>query len=579
MTTTRRFDADRKPPRRRVDKVLVLAVLLGVLFSLHGIDWGRGESWNPDQMAFRTFRYFKGLPFCPGDFLKPPFHTYFNLAFSKTPVRAAVKVLGLPRAVREPLTVLWSRILTVFLFGGSILLVYAISRAFSSLRASRAAAVLFATSAGFVAFSHFLTADIPVMFWMLLAFYFGQRIAFSGRYRDYLLAGLFTGIAGATKYNGLFVGVVIPLAHCLRAGPVSLRSLALDRKLLWGLAAVAAGFVLANPYALLAFPDFYSDFLYNYATTPVYDGVHNGRGYGKFLLLIGEVVGFPTSFVIFASFVLALYVLGNRAHGGSGERKGIILLLAVFAFYYWKIGSFPRLESRFVMPVVPFLLILSCVFWERAANARYLGGLLFAAVIAYNLVSCYYVGKRFRDDPRMDAQTWVLKNVPVGSSIESSGYVPDWNKLEGVEIQDMAFPNVSGRKRLFEKIFARDDKTLEKMEQFERPNEDVGWYTAEALDERRPEYVAVDSLYYGRFLGNALYPGIERFFTDLLSEKYRYRIVYDRKTPPVPRWIYPKEIDFLENRITILSGNHPSAADRTHVSPSSDAEKHREASP
>jgi len=135
--------------------------------------------------------------------------------------------------------------------------------------------------------------------------------------------------------------------------------------------------------------------------------------------------------------------------------------------------------------------------------------------------------------------------------------VPNWSRLDGVEFRDVRFPFVSGRKRLFDTIFARDDKTLEKIKRFEPPNEDVGWYTGEALYKRSPDYVAVDSLYYERFLGNAYYPGIERFFTDLLNGKYPYRIVYDRKTPPVPRWIYPKDIDFLENRLTILSGNRP----------------------
>ena len=75
---------------------------------------------------------------------------------------------------------------------------------------------LFGTSAGLVAHAHFLTADIPVLFWMLAAFVCCQRIFERGRWQDYLLAGLLTGVAAATKYNGLGVGIAIPAAHFAR---------------------------------------------------------------------------------------------------------------------------------------------------------------------------------------------------------------------------------------------------------------------------------------------------------------------------------------------------------------------------
>jgi hypothetical protein len=54
------------------------------------------------------------------------------------------------------------------------------------------------------------------MFWMLAAFVCCQRIFERGRWQDYLLAGLLTGVAAATKYNGLGVGVAIPAAHFAR---------------------------------------------------------------------------------------------------------------------------------------------------------------------------------------------------------------------------------------------------------------------------------------------------------------------------------------------------------------------------
>jgi hypothetical protein len=60
MTTQYRFDPD-----------LAAALVLASLFCFHGITWGRVECWNLDQMAMRDLA---GLR--PGDYSKPPFHTY-----------------------------------------------------------------------------------------------------------------------------------------------------------------------------------------------------------------------------------------------------------------------------------------------------------------------------------------------------------------------------------------------------------------------------------------------------------------------------------------------------------------------
>lgn len=76
-----------------------------------------------------------------------------------------------------------------------------VAKAFSIV-AARVLALSMATSAGILAYAHFLTADLPVMLWMLLAFYFAQRVMFENNVSVYLLAGFFTGIAAIQKGVG-----------------------------------------------------------------------------------------------------------------------------------------------------------------------------------------------------------------------------------------------------------------------------------------------------------------------------------------------------------------------------------------
>ena len=529
----------------KFDKVLLFALFLGLVFCIYGINWGWVEEWNPDQMGFKELFQAGKLPFNPESFQKPPFHTYFVYFLSVLPFELIGKILHLSAEELNPAKLLWSRMLTVFLFLGSIIL---------------------ATSAGLIGFSHFLTTEIPVMFWMLLSFYFAQNIWLDGQLSDYVLAGFCTGIATATKYNGLAIGMAIVVAHVLSLTSSSWRQwkkLLFDKKLLIGLSMVVIGFLVGNPFALLDYSTFWEHFWYNYVVTPVYGGIAEGNSFGEFVLAIQEILGFPSWLVFLIGFLFCFYSLAVDKKKNL-EQKGILLLFSLFFLYYFKFGSFPRMETRFVMPIVPFGLILSGLFWQKIKVNRQLTIGLLLVILSYNSVSSFYVGKRFTEDPRMVAQEWVKTNIEKGSSIESSAYSPQFNKLPGVILKEQRMPDISGRKKKFSRLFKDNPWIMARLQwsthirwEKEDIEEDTQWYTLERLLDRKPDYIAVNSLYYNRFLRPLKndYPSLSKFFSDLLEENYPYHIVFDRESTKVPGWIYPKNIDFLQNRMVILAKN------------------------
>ena len=61
-----------------IDRVLLVSLFLTLAFSLEGINWGRDECWNPDQIALRSLFRKNKPPFEPSTFTKPPFHTYLT---------------------------------------------------------------------------------------------------------------------------------------------------------------------------------------------------------------------------------------------------------------------------------------------------------------------------------------------------------------------------------------------------------------------------------------------------------------------------------------------------------------------
>jgi len=538
---------------RRPDKVLLATLVLGLIFCVQGMHWGRVEAWHPDQMAFVPLFHEGELPLKPPSFVRPPFHTYFNFFLAHMPALTAAQLVDAPLATTRSVDLVVSRTLTMLLFLGSVVLSYCISKRAFGRFAARATALILATSAGFVALSHSLTADIPLVSWMLLSLYFAQSILVEGRTTDYALAGFFAGIATATKYNGLAVGIAIVVAHWLSLNPFSWKQALISKRFFTGLAMVLIGFVLANPFSILDYRAFISDFMYTYTITPVYGGITGGTSYLRFFARFVEIIGLPSLILLTIALLVSVHSLFFKK-APSIAKKTFLVLLSVALVYFWKFGSFPRLPARFVAPVVPLWLIMAGAFWDRVRPRRVLVAGLLAAIVTYNVICSLYVGQRFVQDPRMEAQAWARSNIPGGSSIESTPYTPTWNKLGGVNLDDTRTPLLSVAERLFQDV-APDTRWVEV--DFNQEEEGIEWFSIEQLLSRKPDYMAVDSLYYSRFTRNdspasAYYSSVDAYFTDLLDEKYPYQIVFDKETNEVPTWIYPHDIDVLHNRIVIL---------------------------
>lgn len=298
--------------------------------------------------------------------------------------------------------------------------------------------------------------------------------------------------------------------------------------------------------------------MYIYITTPIYNGETAGNNYWQFFsVCFKELLGLPSTLIFSVALLSSLYLALKNPY-----RKPILLLISVFLIYYWKFGSFPRLETRFVLPIVPFWLIMSGLFWQKIQHKKKTISIILSIIIGYNVICSFYVGNRFLEAPRMVAQDWVQKNIPSLSSLERNPYTPRWNLLPGVHLKITNLPPIAGRGKLFEEIlkdkFKNQPLLLIRFQKSEvKRDEKLNWYSQEELVKRNPDYISIDSLGYDRFLKEQtlikLYPEINLFFKNLLSQQYPYKIIFDQESKKTPSWVYPQKIDFLQNRIVILA--------------------------
>jgi hypothetical protein len=520
------------------EKPLILCLLCAVMLSLPGINWGVNECWNLDQMGHLKLRE----DFMPSHYLKPPLHTYMNHILVLKPVK---QVLGgwfrIPKEYHWPVYLLGSRILTLAMYCGFLVAIYFSLLATSGRTAAFLVTIILATSSGVLVFNRFLTADSPLLFWMCASFAFALRAGLSGSTVDAVIAGLLAGLAMADKYNGLGVAAAIPCALLASQG---WRFIFKPAPWLAALA-IPAGFVLGNPGSLMDTQRFVKDFLYNYLTTPVYNGSTEGTGYLKFLACFPNLIGWP------ASILLVILLAGSAicCVRGKIQRREWILLCAtagVFGLYFVMIGKFPRMLARFVLPSVPFILLLAAPALARINWRHFTSKAILGTVVCYNIYASIDAGLRFAKDPRMEAVAWVSTNVPVGATIENS-YAPDWRRIPEKKYNVKQIPAATGRTELFTKILGNQKTIREGLDRFESRYASNTFQEA-GLASRKPDFVAFTTQVF-EWSGD---DDAQRFYAGLDREEFGYAKVFEKQARE--RWplSYPVRIDFLVDRMVIL---------------------------
>lgn len=432
-----------------------------------------------------------------------------------------------------------SRFLQAGFYAGIIIFAFLFARDKFGQASARVTALLLATCSGLVPYKISLTTDLPLTFFMTACLYFSGRILLHpSSIKTSLIARACAGLATAMKYNGLGVAIVLPLAHFLAPGGFFG---AWKRKsfFLAGLA-VPVAFILANPYSVLDAKKFTADFMFNYIVTPVYDG-EAGHGYGRFFAQFPDLFGWPLTYLFPALLGVSLFALFGS--GRSNARRAMALLLGTFALYYWKIGGFPRIETRFVMPMIPFALLMIAPAWQWLSRWRTLLLLCVVPLVAYGLASGWFIGKIFAEDARMEAVVWARTNFPTQASIEGENS-PNWNWLENRKITYKKFPVGLRRNKIFSEAFADNSWVKERVSEEQKENP-ASFFTFDALHARNPDFITfTDRAYWDTATGP--------FLKDLLSEKFGCHVVFDKKTPPLPRWAYPQQPDFTRVRFWIM---------------------------
>jgi len=347
----------------------LLILMLALFLRVWGIAWGLPDSahrfsYHPDESRI--------LPICvsvlnplAGQFL-PHFYNYGSLQLCLV----SFAVHALPGDVNQTARdLLIGRFLTALMGVGTVAATGALGTSLWGRRCGLASALLLALTPLHAQHSQFLTVDVPATFWTVVSLYWSARLLqarpsaptaetekpIGSGYRDAVLAGLFAGLAAATKYN-----LVLAAAPLIAAALISKK----PGVLLAGLPVMGLAFLIGCPGTVLDRSQFMRDL--------TFEAVHVQNRNDSTFRDTGNGFVYHITHTLYAGQGVSLLALSliAVAYAISRRQKGDLLLAAFSLPYYIVIGLAAVRYARYVIPLLPFLALWVARMFAELTRVR-----------------------------------------------------------------------------------------------------------------------------------------------------------------------------------------------------------------
>ncbi len=455
-----------------------------------------------------------------------------------------------PFGLSDPLSaltniILISRILSVFMGVGIVLLVYLTVCELFDRQSALFSALIVTFSYPFIYYAHNANADIPYLFWAFLAVYYFVRLLKKDRLRHYVLFALFGTLAICTKDQayGLFLLSPLPIlwahftkARCVAQGGPNWSRLLRDRRFL------VAGLVAVGTFLLA------QNIFFNFTGFLNHVRLITGEGsvpYAKYApTLLGRLELLWTTVSRLAmSLTAPLFVLsliGSVYCAFKFPRYSLPLLFLAASYYVTFINVVGYVPLRFVLPIGIIIAffggkLLSEVWqqgpWQKLRRVAICVAYAYAALFAVQL------DLLLLRDPRYAAEEWLQERLKPGDLIETFSpsdtffkhypRFPIWVKVRSSKLQ-------SGTQW---EIRETEHKML--------PN----LYTG----REPPEYIVLSKFSYGGLLAlKAEHSDEARVLNDLFEGRTDYSLAATFETPT----LVPIDGLSINSRIDIFARSH-----------------------
>jgi 4-amino-4-deoxy-L-arabinose transferase-like glycosyltransferase len=404
---------------------LILAVTLAL--RLHNIGFGLPSMYDPDEPFFilKAYEMIDGGTLNPHWFGHPGTTTLYLVMIVEAGVALAGLLLGQWSTIDQfaaavyadpGLIFVTARVCMALIGVGCVWMTYAVGKRMYGRSGGLLAAALLALNGLHIAWSQVVRTDIQASLFMMACLTFAAGAADEGKMRDFLLGGAMVGLAAATKWPSASIAVaLVGAAACRLYRQDSAVSVA-KRLVAAGLASIVA-LLAVSPFLVLDWSTALRDTLAE--GKPAHLG-HTGSGAVANLLwyVDGQIVG------TMGWLGLIAIAVGAWATARSNSAARWTLLPATLAFFVL-LAAQNLIWSRWVLPLLPMLAILAAVgtvaatqaIQRRAGKRPWVMPAAAAALLVPSAASAWGAMKERANDTRDQAQEWVVRNVPAGSTV------------------------------------------------------------------------------------------------------------------------------------------------------------------
>jgi hypothetical protein len=302
----------------------------------------------------------------------------------------------------------------IFGLGCVVLFIGLLRRVLARLELVLFLSLAFVVAPLFGLYSRFATPDVPLLFWVLAASYLAGVGRSCPTGKRWLVGAYCTaGFAASTKFYG-GLALVFPIWYTLRQRNAA-------KLIVMGLVLFVAAFVIGTPYALLDWRRFISDLAWQWN--------HVERGHGDaFLgtspsLVYHWLESLPAGLAPLGTVIVAAgvaWVVFNKK-----ERDALLPVLGFLLLFWIQITRSPLKFSRYLLPIVPFHLMLAGrmlqELWERR-RVRIVVTIVGAVlVLSEAVLMATHLEILTRRDVRDVAGSWLDANGEYGDTVLFSG--------------------------------------------------------------------------------------------------------------------------------------------------------------
>jgi 4-amino-4-deoxy-L-arabinose transferase-like glycosyltransferase len=312
---------------------------------------------------------------------------------------------------------------------GTVFVVYRLARTLWDEATALVAALFLALTFIHARDSHFGTTDITMTFLIVMSVSFLVRAHPTGQRHLFALAGLAGGLATATKYNGAFLAAPFVVSQVLHAVDSPGRRVAslFDARAIWFGVPFVLALALGVPFVVADVGRFWA------AMDELVRAMQFGQGEltpeNGWLHHLTHSLRYGVGLPLLLTGIAGAIALTVR------QPTTAALLFAFPAAYFAVAGSFGLLFFRYMIPIVPFLVVGAAWLVTTAVRrvtaskpALALAATLIVLPSAASVVQFDRIASA--TDNRVIVADWFARHVPPGDSVLQSGSIYGYAQID-----------------------------------------------------------------------------------------------------------------------------------------------------